>query len=136
MGLYDKMATDGTFNNMSKKERLMIARQKAKLERLLGSITDLNRIPAAIFIVDTMKEHIAVKEARKLNIPTIAVCDTNSDPTEIDFPIPANDDASKSISKIMEHITASVKSGLDTRKNDREKSKQEKLEKKAAQVGE
>lgn len=127
IGLYDKMATDGTFNNMSKKERLMIARQKAKLERLLGSITDLNRIPAAIFIVDTMKEHIAVKEARKLNIPTIAVCDTNSDPTEIDFPIPANDDATNSISLVMNVMISAVKEGLSERKADREMEKEKEV---------
>ncbi|NNF02136.1 MAG: 30S ribosomal protein S2 [Bacteroidia bacterium] len=127
MGQFDKMATDGTFTNMSKKERLMITRQKAKLERLLGSITDLNRIPAAIFIVDTMKEHIAVKEARKLNIPTIAVCDTNTDPTEIDFPIPANDDATNSISLVMNLMIGAVKEGLSERKSDRENDREKEV---------
>jgi small subunit ribosomal protein S2 len=132
----DKMKADGTFTTLSKRERLQIDRQREKLELNLGSITDMNRLPAAVFVVDVLREHIAVEEARKLNIPIFAMVDTNSNPQLVDYPIPANDDASKSISKIMEHITASVKSGLDTRKNDREKSKQEKLEKKAAQVGE
>src|SRR6187401_168754 len=84
----DKMMTDGTFENISKKEKLQISRQKAKMEKLIGSIADLTRLPAALFIVDTVKEHIAVSEARKLSIPTIAICDTNTDPSTIDFPIP------------------------------------------------
>src|SRR6186713_2089198 len=99
---FDKMMTDGTFENISKKEKLQISRQKAKMEKLIGSIADLTRLPAALFIVDTVKEHIAVSEARKLSIPTIAICDTNTDPSAIDFPIPANDDATKSISLIMD----------------------------------
>jgi small subunit ribosomal protein S2 len=132
----DKMKTDGTFETLSKRERLQVDRQREKLERDLGSIADMNRLPAAIFIVDTIREHIAVSEARKLNIPTFAMVDTNSNPQEIDYPIPANDDASKSIEKIMSFVASSVKEGLENRKVEREKSKQEKLEKKAAQVGE
>jgi small subunit ribosomal protein S2 len=104
----DKMMTDGTFDIISKKERLTVTRQKAKMEKLLGSITDLNRLPAALFIVDVVKEHIAVDEAIKLGIPTIAICDTNSDPTVVDFPIPANDDATKSIELIMQVMVKAV----------------------------
>ena len=132
----DKMKTDGTFETLSKRERLQVNRQREKLERDLGSIADMNRLPAAIFIVDTIREHIAVSEAHKLNIPTFAMVDTNSNPQDIDYAIPANDDASKSIDKIMAFVTEAVKEGLENRKADREKSKQEKLEKKAAQVGE
>ena len=132
----DKMKTDGTFNTLSKRERLQIDRQREKLEKDLGSISDMNRLPAAIFVVDVLREHIAVGEARKLNIPIFAMVDTNSNPQLVDYPIPANDDASKSISKIMEQVTAAVRAGLETRKNDRDKAKQEKIEKKAAQVGE
>ncbi len=132
----DKMKTDGTFETLSKRERLQVDRQREKLERDLGSIADMNRLPAAIFIVDTIREHIAVSEARKLNIPTFAMVDTNSNPQEIDYPIPANDDASKSIEKIMSFVATSIKEGLENRKVEREKGKQEKLEKKAAQVGE
>src|SRR5690606_31230207 len=93
----DKLTADGTFDNIYKRERLQFQREKVKLERVLGGIADLNRIPAALFIVDVKREHIAVKEALKLNIPVFAICDTNSDPTPIDHPIPANDDAAKSI---------------------------------------
>lgn len=132
----DKMKTDGTFETLSKRERLQIDRQREKLEKDLGSIADMNRLPAAIFIVDVIREHIAVSEARKLNIPTFAMVDTNSNPQLIDYPIPANDDASKSIAKIMEFVTNAIKDGLDNRKTDREKGKQDKLDKKAAQVGE
>lgn len=132
----DKMKTDGTFETLSKRERLQIERQREKLEKDLGSIADMNRLPAAIFIVDIIREHIAVAEARNLGIPTFAMVDTNSNPQLIDYPIPANDDASKSIAKIMEFITNELKGALDNRKSDKEKGKQEKLEKKAAQVGE
>src|ERR1051325_10083873 len=97
----EKMATDGTFANISKKERLQITRQKIKMEKFLGSITDLTRLPAALFIVDVKKEHIAVSEAKKLNIPTFAIVDTNADPNEVDFTIPGNDDATKAISTIL-----------------------------------
>jgi len=121
---FDKMATDGTFENISKKERLQITRQKAKMEKFLGSITDLSRLPAALFIVDTMKEHIAVSEARKLNIPTFAITDTNTDPTEVDFAIPANDDATKSIALIVESMVKAIEEGLSERKQDKDLEKE------------
>ncbi|NNC85766.1 MAG: 30S ribosomal protein S2 [Bacteroidia bacterium] len=127
MGTYDKMAKDGTFDNISKKERLQISRQKAKLETFLGSISDMNRIPATIFIVDVNKEHIAVSEAKKLNIPTIAICDTNTDPTQIDFPIPANDDATKSIKLIMDIVVGAVQEGLSERKASKEQDREKQV---------
>jgi small subunit ribosomal protein S2 len=120
MANYDRMASDGTFENISKRERLHITRQKAKMEKLIGSIADLSRLPAAIFVVDIMKEHIAVKEAHKLNIPVIAMCDTNTDPTEVDFAIPANDDATKSVSLITNIIVAAIEEGIAERKQDKE----------------
>lgn len=116
----DKMLNDGTAENLSKKERLMMSRQRDKMDKLIGSISDLNRLPAALFIVDTVKEHIAVDEAIKLGIPTIAINDTNSDPSIIDFPIPANDDASKSIELIMNVMVKSIEEGLSERKVDKE----------------
>jgi small subunit ribosomal protein S2 len=121
MSSIDRMATDGTFDNLSKRERLQVSRQRAKLEKNLGSISDLTRLPAAMFIVDISKEHIAVHEARRLNIPIFAIVDTNSDPNLVDFPIPANDDASKSIALIMEVICETMKEGLEERKMEREK---------------
>jgi small subunit ribosomal protein S2 len=124
---FDKMMTDGTFENISKKEKLQITRQKAKMEKLIGSIADLTRLPAALFIVDTVKEHIAVSEARKLSIPTIAICDTNTDPTEIDFPIPANDDATKSIALVMEIMVKSIEEGLAERKIDKESEREKEV---------
>jgi small subunit ribosomal protein S2 len=130
------MKVDGTFNSLSKRERLQIDRQREKLELNLGSISEMNRLPAAVFVVDIMREHIAIDEARKLGIPTFAIVDTNSNPQMIDFPIPANDDASKAIAKIMEVLTGAVKDGLSNRKTEKNKASQEKLEKKAAQVGE
>jgi small subunit ribosomal protein S2 len=117
----DKMATDGTFDNLSKREKLQIARQRAKLEKNLGSIADLTRLPAAMFIVDITKEHIALREARRLNIPIFAMVDTNSDPKLVDFPIPANDDASKSILLIVDAISGAIQEGLEERKVEREK---------------
>jgi len=117
---FEKMASDGTFANISKKERLQITRQKAKMEKFLGSITDLTRLPAALFIVDIMKEHIAVAEAKKLNIPTFAITDTNTDPTKVDFAIPANDDATKSIALIVDEITKAIEQGLAERKVDKD----------------
>jgi small subunit ribosomal protein S2 len=123
----DKMATDGTFNNMSKRERLQVTRQRAKLEKLLGSIKDLTRLPAALFVVDVSKEYIAVNEARKLNIPVIGMVDTNSDPNVIDFVIPANDDATKSIHLITNIMCEAIEQGLSERKvekdNEGEKTK-------------
>lgn len=120
MSNIDKMQKDGTYDVLSKKEKLMIQRERIKLENLLGGIADLNRLPAALFIIDVKKEHIAVSEAMKLNIPTFAMVDTNSDPSNIDFPIPANDDASKSISLIASIIGQAIQEGLDERKRDKE----------------
>jgi len=120
MSNIDKMTKDGTYDVLSKKEKLMIQRERIKLETLLGGIADLNRLPAALFIVDVKKEHIAVSEALKLNIPTFALVDTNSDPTNIDFPIPANDDATKSIALITEIIGKAIQEGLEERKRDKE----------------
>src|SRR5690554_1137248 len=120
MSNIDKMTKDGTYDVLSKKEKLMIQRERVKLETLLGGIADLNRLPAALFIVDVKKEHIAVSEAIKLNIPTFGMIDTNSNPSDIDFPIPANDDASKSISLIAEVIGQAIKEGLAERKRDKE----------------
>ena len=116
----DKLMKDEAFNNLAKRERLMVTREKAKLEKLLGGITDLNRLPAALFIIDVKREHIAVTEALKLNIPVFAMVDTNSDPTTVDFPIPANDDAFKSISIIVKHIGKVIEEGLAERKKDKE----------------
>jgi small subunit ribosomal protein S2 len=116
MSSIDKMATDGTFDNLSKREKLQVNRQRAKLEKNLGSISDLTRLPAALFIVDVSKENIAVKEARRLSIPVFAMVDTNSNPNIIDFPIPANDDASKSISLIIELVANAIEEGLQERK--------------------
>ena len=124
MAHLDKMMSDGTLSVVSKKERLQISRQKSKMEKLIGSIADLNRLPAALFIVDTVKEHIAVDEAIKLGIPTIAICDTNSDPSLIDFPIPANDDASKSIELILKCMVSSIEEGLSERKVDKEQERE------------
>lgn len=120
MAAIDKMSADGTFDNLSKREKLQIARQRAKLEKNLGSIADLSRLPAAIFVVDILKEHIAVKEARRLNIPVFAMVDTNSDPNLVDFPIPANDDASKSIALIVDTICNAIEEGLSERKVEKE----------------
>ncbi len=128
MSAIDKMATDGTFDNMSKRERLHILRERAKLERQLGSISDLNRLPAAIFIVDICKEHIAVAEAKKLNIPTFAIVDTNANPQDVDFPIPANDDASKSIHMIVKLMVEAIQEGLAERKMEKDKAVEEEEE--------
>lgn len=121
MASIDNMATDGTFDTLSKREKLQITRQRAKLERNLGSIADLTRLPAALFVVDISKEYIAVREARRLNIPVFAMVDTNSDPTIIDFPIPANDDASKSISLVINEVCEAIEQGLSERKMEKEK---------------
>lgn len=132
---FEKMATDGTFENISKKERLQITRQKVKMEKFLGSIIDLSRLPAALFIVDTMKEHIAVSEARKLNIPTFAITDTNTDPTEVDFAIPANDDATKSIALIVETMVKAIEEGLAERKQDKEMEKEKEADGETSETG-
>ena len=121
MGSIDKMATDGTFSNLSKREKLQVTRQRAKLEKNLGSIVDLTRLPSALFIVDVCKEHIAVREAKRLGIPVFAMVDTNSDPSDIDFPIPANDDASKSISLIIDVLCQAIDEGLNERKLEKDK---------------
>ncbi|MGW9685232.1 30S ribosomal protein S2 [Flagellimonas sp. 2504JD1-5] len=123
MAAIDRMKKDGTFNTLSKKERLQVDRLRAKLEKNLGSIADMTRLPGAIFIVDTMREHIAVKEAQKLNIPIFAMVDTNSDPRPIDYVIPANDDAGKSIEAIMTEVTKAVAEGLAERKSEKQEEK-------------
>jgi small subunit ribosomal protein S2 len=128
MAAIDRMKKDGTFNTLSKKERLQVDRLRAKLDKNLGSIADMTRLPGAIFIVDTMREHIAVKEAQKLNIPIFAMVDTNSDPRPIDYVIPANDDAGKSIEAILEEVTKAVAEGLAERKNDKQDDKEEEEE--------
>jgi len=124
MGSIDKLMGDDAWNRLSKREKLQITRQRAKLEKTLGSIKDLNRLPAAMFVVDVMKEHIAVREAQKLNIPIFAMVDTNSDPNGIDFVIPANDDASNSIELIVDVMTQAIKEGLSERKAEKEKDSQ------------
>jgi len=116
MTAIDKMTKDGTFDNLSKREKLQITRQRAKLEKNLGSIADLNRLPSALFVVDVCKEHIAVAEANRLGIPVFAIVDTNSDPSNVDFVIPANDDASKSIDLILSTVCESISEGLEERK--------------------
>lgn len=120
MASIDRMKKDGTFNTLSKKERLQVDRLRAKLEKNLGSIADMTRLPGALFVVDVMREHIAVKEAQKLNIPIFAMVDTNCDPRAIDYVVPSNDDASKSIEIIMGHITDAVAEGLAERKSEKQ----------------
>ena len=127
MGAIDRMKKDGTFETLSKKERLQVDRLRGKLEKNLGSISDMTRLPGAIFIVDTTREHIAVKEAQKLKIPIFAMVDTNSDPRDVDFVIPSNDDASKSIDKILDLVTGAVKEGLSEREKEKEGNTEEDL---------
>ena len=134
MSQIEKILSDPEATGVNKKERLLLKRQKEKLEKNLGSISELNRLPAALFIVDVKKEHIAVKEAKRLNIPTFAIVDTNSDPKLIDFPIPANDDAAKSITKIMEIVIGAVNEGLSERKASKEVKKTEEKPKAEAEV--
>ena len=129
MGAIDRMKKDGTFETLSKKERLQVDRLRGKLEKNLGSISDMTRLPGAIFIVDTTREHIAVKEAQKLKIPIFAMVDTNSDPRDVDFVIPSNDDASKSIDKILDLVTGAVKEGLSEREKEKEGNTEEDLKK-------
>jgi small subunit ribosomal protein S2 len=131
MSQIDKMEQDGTLNTMSKRERLQVSRQRAKLEKNLGSISDLNRIPSAIFIVDVVKENIALAEARKLGIPVFAMVDTNSDPRPVDFPIPANDDASRSIALVLDVLVQAVAEGLQDRKADKDQADAQVAAKKA-----
>ena len=116
MASIDKMMKDGTFDNLSQREKLQVTRQRAKLEKNLGSIADLSRLPSAVFVVDVMKEHIAVAEANRLNIPVFGIVDTNSNPNDIDFMIPANDDASKSIDLILSTLCEAINEGLEERK--------------------
>ena len=134
----DKMARDGSWDNLSKREKLQISRQRAKLEKMLGSIADLTRLPAALFIVDVLKEKIAVREAQRLGIPVFAMVDTNSEPEGIDFVIPANDDASQSISLIVQTMTDAIREGLSERKVERDKddddSKETKVKSRKARV--
>ena len=124
MAHIDRMKQDGSFDALSKREKLQINRQREKLEKNLGSISDMTRLPGALFVVDIKKEHIAVAEAQKLNIPIFAMVDTNSDPRLVDFVIPANDDASKSIEKVLSHVTDAIAEGLSNRKADKEKTKE------------
>lgn len=131
MSTIDKMASDGTFDNMSKREKLQISRQRAKLEKTLGSIADMARLPAALFVVDIMKEHIAVSEARRLSIPVFGIVDTNSNPESIDFPIPANDDAANSIAIIIDTVVAAMREGGNERKLDKDGDDQSVQQKKA-----
>jgi small subunit ribosomal protein S2 len=116
MTTIDKMTKDGTFDNLSKREKLQITRQRAKLEKMLGSIIDLTRLPSALFVVDVMKEHIAVREANRLGIPVFGMVDTNSNPSDIDFVIPANDDATKSVEVIVGAVCDAINEGLEERK--------------------
>jgi small subunit ribosomal protein S2 len=137
MASIDRMKKDGTFNTLSKKERLQVDRLRAKLEKNLGSIADMTRLPGALFVVDIKREHIAIKEAQKLNIPIFAMVDTNSDPRQVDFVIPSNDDASKSINKVLSLVTSAVADGLTERKSDKAEKdskdeKEPKTEKKQA----
>lgn len=134
MNTIDKMDKDGTLSHLSKRERLQISRQRAKLDKNLGSIADLTRLPAALFVVDVMKEYIAVREANRLGIPVFAMVDTNSSPEGVDFVIPANDDASNSISLVLDKVSASIKEGLTERKAEKEKNVAAKKEKAAAKA--
>lgn len=125
MASIDKLIAGSSYNNLSKRERLQIEREREKLEKNLGSIADLSRLPSAVFVVDIMKEHIAVAEARKLNIPTFAIVDTNTNPNLIDFPIPANDDASKSIALIVNKMVEAIEEGLNERRLNKNKMEDE-----------
>ena len=132
----EKLMKDEAFTNLAKRERLMVTREKAKLEKLLGGIADLNRLPAALFVIDVKREHIAVTEAQKLNIPVFALVDTNSDPSGVDFPIPANDDAFKSISILTKHISKVIEESLQERKKDKEDAAHKKDEDEKRRVDE
>ena len=138
MTTIDKLLKEDAYNNLAKREKLMLSRERAKLERVLGGIADLNRLPAALFVVDIKREHIAIAEAQKLNIPVFAMVDTNSNPNEVDYPIPANDDSFKSISLIANHLGNAMELGLNQRKKEKEDSKiaEEAKRQKAEEVGE
>jgi len=133
MASIDRMKKDGTFNTLSKKERLQVDRLRAKLEKNLGSISDMSRLPSALFVVDITREHIAVKEAQKLNIPIFAMVDTNSDPREVEYVIPSNDDASKSIDKVVSYMAESIIAGLSERKSSKD-AKEEGSDEKASKA--
>lgn len=124
----DKLMKDEAYLNLAKRERLMISREKEKLERVLGGIADLNRLPAALFVIDIKREHIAVAEAQKLNIPVFALVDTNSDPTQVDYPIPGNDDAWKSVNLITNYLAKAIEEGLAERKKDKDDAKMQEEE--------
>ncbi len=134
MAIIDRMKLDGSFDALSKREKLQINRQREKLEKNLGSITDMTRLPGAIFVVDVKKEHIAIAEAKKLNIPIFAMVDTNSDPRGIDYVIPANDDASKSIDSVLSFVIEDIAEGLAERKAGKEKATEAKVEKTEAKA--
>ena len=136
MNAIDRMKSDGTFETLSKKEKLQVDRQRAKLEKNLGSISDMTRLPGAIFVVDTLNEKISVQEAQKLKIPIFAMVDTNSDPNDVDFMIPSNDDASKSIEKILDIVCKAIQESLDERKKEKEIAEQKKLEEAAESTDE
>ena len=138
MTTIDKLLKEDAYNNLAKREKLMLSRERAKLERVLGGIADLNRLPAALFVVDIKREHIAIAEAQKLNIPVFAMVDTNSNPNEVDYPIPANDDSFKSISLIANHLGNAMELGLNERKKEKEDSKiaEEAKRQKVEEVGE
>ena len=125
MNSLDQLMKDKDFNSISKRERLQVQRERAKLDKNLGSIADLNRLPSALFVIDIQKEHIAVAEARRLNIPTFAIVDTNCNPDLIDYPIPANDDASKSIRAILNHMVEAIQEGLNERMLDKDAAKED-----------
>ncbi|MCM4155387.1 30S ribosomal protein S2 [Gramella sp. AN32] len=131
MATIDRMKKDGTYNTLSKKERLQVDRLRAKLEKNLGSINDMSRLPAALFVVDITREHIAIKEAQKLNIPIFAMVDTNSDPREVEYVIPSNDDASKSISKVVSYMADAIVEGLSERKTEKSPKKKDEKDAKA-----
>jgi len=124
----EKLMKDEAYDNLTKKEKLTLTREKAKLQKQLGGISDLNRLPAALFIIDVKREHIAVAEAQKLNIPVFAMVDTNSDPTQVHYPIPANDDAFKSVSIITKYIGQTIEEALNERKKDKEEAGMKKEE--------
>ena len=134
MGQIDRMKKDGSFEALSKRERLQINRQREKLEKNLGSINDMTRLPGALLVIDIKREHIAIAEAQKLNIPIFAMVDTNSDPRLVDFVIPSNDDASKSIEKVLTYLTTAIAEGLEDRKSNKEAAKVEKVEETKAAV--
>ena len=134
MAAIDRMKKDGTFETLSKKEKLQVDRLRSKLEKNLGSISDMTRLPGALFVVDIKREHIAIKEAQKLKIPIFAMVDTNSDPREVNYVIPANDDATKSIDKILSLVVDAIGDGLKERKDEKEAQEQEKQAKEKATI--